>query len=90
MNVLSRYTFISTYQTEKLTKIEATEVGVDSIDFAQCDTDGDGNITIEEILANTEVCAKILTAINKEAQMAGKVPEVQEETAKENQFALDA
>ncbi|MCM1265524.1 MAG: hypothetical protein NC200_04920 [Candidatus Gastranaerophilales bacterium] len=90
MNVLSRYTFISTYQSEKLTKQEATEVGIGSVDFSKCDTDGDGNITIEEILANTEVCAKILASINAEAKAAGKAPVEQEETAKENQFALDA
>ena len=60
---MSRYTFISNFNTEKLSKQEAGEKGVGAIDFSKCDSDGDGNITIEEILANQEVCDKLLKAI---------------------------
>ncbi len=63
MNILSRYAFVSTYNAEKLTKQEATSNGVGANDFSKCDTDGDGNITIDEILANQEVCDKLLKAI---------------------------
>jgi len=63
MNILSRYAFVSAYNAEKLSRQDATQNGVGSVDFAKCDQDGDGNITIEEILANQEVCDKLLKAI---------------------------
>lgn len=63
MNILSRYTFISSYNAEKLTKQQAADEGVTALDFAKCDSDGDGNITIDEILANQDVCDKLLKAI---------------------------
>lgn len=63
MNIMSRYAFISNFNAEKLSKQEATEQGVGAIEFSQCDADGDGNITIDEILANQDVCDRILKAI---------------------------
>ena len=63
MNVLSRYTFISSFNAEKLTKQQSEENGISNKDFAVCDTNGDGNITIDEILANQDICDKILKAI---------------------------
>jgi len=96
MNSLSRYTFIQNYNVEKMTRQEATAAGVGTVDFEKCDTDGDGNITIEEILANDDVCQKILQAINAKqaeaatnAQTAEAAPE-QQEQAGEKQLALEA
>ena len=60
---MSRYTFISNFNAEKLSRQEASDNGVGAIVFSQCDTNGDGNITIDEILANQEVCDKLLKAI---------------------------
>ena len=65
MNIMSRYAFVSNFNAEKLSKQEATEQGIGAIEFSKCDTDGDGNITIEEVLANQEVCDKLLQAIQK-------------------------
>lgn len=93
MNVLTRYSFIATYKAEELTKQEATAIGIGSVDFSQCDTDGDGNITIDEILANDEVCSKIVAAINAEAKASSGVGEVQSEAeteAAENQLSYEA
>ena len=63
MNVLTRYAFVSNFNAEKISKQEATTNGVGSNTFLQCDTDGDGNLTIDEILANTESCDVIMRAI---------------------------
>ena len=63
MNILSRYAFISSFNAEKITRQQSEDNGISSKDFAQCDTDGDGNISIDEILANQEVCDKIMQAI---------------------------
>jgi hypothetical protein len=89
MNVLSKYSFISTYKAEQLTKQQATDIGIGSVDFSKCDTDGDGNITIDEILANDDVCAKILASINAQIQ-ANKTQVAQPETAEVEQPQQEA
>ena len=63
MNVLTRYAFVSNFNAEQISRQEATANGVGSVTFAQCDTDGDGNLTIDEILANQESCDAIIRAI---------------------------
>ena len=63
MDVLSRYAFVSAYNSDQMTRQKAVSVGVSTTDFAKCDTDEDGVITIEEILANDDVCQEILNAI---------------------------
>lgn len=97
MNVLSRYSFIANYQVEKMTRQDANSAGIGSVDFDKCDTDGDGNITIEEILANDDVCQKIIQAINKKqadaasALQAQQAPaEAEQEEAGQSQLALQA
>lgn len=98
MNVLSRYSFIANYQVEQMTRQDANSAGIGSVDFDKCDTDGDGNITIEEILANDDVCQKIIQAINKkqvEAMSASQVQqqapvEAEQEESAQPQLALQA
>lgn len=95
MNVLSRYTFVSSFNTEKLTKQQSGENGISSVDFAKCDTDGDGNITIEEILANQDVCDKILKSIQAKldkvsAEEFGLKSEQAQEQNKAEKFELAA
>lgn len=97
MNVLSRYSFIANYQVEKMTRQDANSAGIGSVDFDKCDTDGDGNITIEEILANDDVCQKIIQAINKKqadaasALQTQQAPvEPQQEESAQSQLALQA
>ena len=97
MNVLSRYSFIANYQVEKMTRQDADSAGIGSVDFDKCDTDGDGNITIEEILANDDVCQKIIQAINKKQADAASAlqtqqapAESQQEESAQSQLALQA
>ena len=95
MNILSRYTFISSFNAEKLTKQQSAENGIGDKDFAQCDTDGDGNITIEEILANQDICDKILKAIQAKldkvtAEEAGLKSEQAKENAEPKKFEVAA
>ena len=97
MNVLSRYSFIANYQVEKMTRQDANSAGIGSVDFDKCDTDGDGNITIEEILANDDVCQKIIQAINKKQADAASAlqtqhapAEPQQEESAQSQLALQA
>lgn len=84
MDVLSRYTFISTYNTEQMTRQEAVSIGVSAVDFTKCDTDGDGIVTIEEILANDDVCREILEAIKSQQSEAFNMQEPPEEIADDN------
>ena len=48
MNILSRYAFISSFNAEKITRQQSEENGI---------------ISIDEILANQEVCDKNMQAI---------------------------
>ncbi len=96
MNVLSRYTFISNFNTEKITKQESRENGIGMNDFEKCDTNGDGNLTIDEILANQEVCDKLLKSIQAKldkvtAEEAGvKAEQTKEENEPAHKFKLAA
>lgn len=63
MNVLSRYAFISNFNAEKITRQEAASNGVGNVNFAACDTNGDNELSIDEILANKEACDSIIQAI---------------------------
>ena len=71
MNVLSKYTFISNYHAEKLTKQQALDEGVGLNEIAKCDTNGDGELTIDEILANQDVCDMLLKAIQAKIDKVG-------------------
>ena len=83
MNIMSRYAFISNFNAEKLSKQEATDQGVGAIEFSKCDTDGDGNISIDEILANQDVCDRLLQAIeNKISRLTGEEAGLKAEQAK--------
>ncbi|MCR5265232.1 MAG: hypothetical protein K6E29_01395 [Cyanobacteria bacterium RUI128] len=83
MNIMSRYAFISNFNAEKLSKQEANKEGVGAIEFSKCDTDGDGNISIDEILANQDICEKLLQAIqNKIDKISGEEAGVKAEQAK--------
>lgn len=66
MYALSKFSFVSNFNKEKFSKQEAFNNGLTSIDIKKCDTDNNGEITIEEILANNEACDKILSRINAE------------------------
>ena len=84
MNVLTRYAFISNFNTEKLTKQEADSNGVGSVNFAKCDTNGDGEISIDEILANVEACDSIIKTIqNKIDKLTAEEQAVKSEAQKE-------
>lgn len=96
MNVLTRYTFISTYNAEKLTKQQATTNNIGSVDFSKCDKDGDGEISLDEILANQDVCDKLMKAIqakidkNSNEQASLKAQQAKAEQTPEKQFELAA
>lgn len=63
MDLLTRYTFVSSFNKEKISKQEAADNGINSINFARCDKNGDNEISIEEILADIETCDAIEKAI---------------------------
>lgn len=94
MNIMSRYTFVSNYSAEKLSKQEAIEQGVSANEFSKCDTDGDGNISVDEILANQDVCDRLLKAIqNKIDKISIEEAGVKAEQAKaanEEKFEIAA
>lgn len=90
MNILSRYAFISNFNAEKLNKQDATREGVGSIAFSKCDKDGNGEISIEEILTNNEVCSKIIDSINgKIAETVKEIAELKVKEFKEGQMAKE-
>lgn len=66
MYALSKFSFVSNYNKEKFTKQEAYNNGLTGLDIQKCDTDGNGELTVDEILANKEVCDKLLAKINAE------------------------
>lgn len=66
MLALSKFSFISNYNKEKLTRQEAYNNGLTSIDIKNCDKNNDGEVTIDEILTNTAACNKIIAKINQE------------------------
>lgn len=64
MYALSKFSFISNFNKEKFTKQEAYNNGLSNIVIAKCDKNNDGNISIEEILENSDACDKIVAKIN--------------------------
>ncbi|MCD8377636.1 MAG: hypothetical protein LUB59_02475 [Candidatus Gastranaerophilales bacterium] len=96
MNVLSRYSFIQAYNTDQITQQKALEIGLSTTEIEECDADGNGTITVEEILADDDVCAKIIAAINAQQKTDSEVPTAPDnaETADTefagNQFAMAA
>ena len=66
MYALSKFSFISNYNKEKLSKQEAFANGLTTTMVEKCDKDKNGEISIEEILGNSEACDKILAKINAE------------------------
>lgn len=83
MYALSKFSFVSNFNKEKFTKQEAMNNGLSSIDIQKCDTDGNGEITVDEILGNSEACDKILAKINAEqANVISSIKSLQSEKAK--------
>ena len=66
MYALSKFSFVSNYNKEKLSKQEAFANGLTTTIVEKCDKDKNGEISIEEILGNSEACDKILAKINAE------------------------
>ncbi len=66
MYALSKFSFVSNFNKDKFSKQEAFNNGLTSVQIQKCDTDGNGDLSIDEILANSEVCDKILAKINSE------------------------
>ena len=64
MSTISQYTFTTTFNVDKITTRQATEMGVQSYIITAADTDNNGELSFEEIIANTELCDDILKQIN--------------------------
>lgn len=60
MSTISQYAFTSTFNTDKLTTRQIVEMGAQTYTVTAADTDGDGELSFEEIIANTELCDKII------------------------------
>ena len=59
MSAISQYAFTSTFNTDKLTTRQVVEMGAQTYTVTAADTDGDGELSFDEIIANTELCDKI-------------------------------
>lgn len=64
MSTISQYQFTSTFNADKITTRQATEMGIQSYIVNAADTDNNGELSFEEIIANTELCDKLLTQMN--------------------------
>lgn len=84
MNVLTRYSFISQFNKEQLSRQEAKDNGIGTADFSKCDADGDGILTVDELLANQDVCDKLLKALQ-----AKKDDITTQESALKSEFAKE-
>lgn len=76
MSTISQYTFTTTFNADKITTRQASEMGVQSYLITSADTDNDGELSFEEIIANTELCDEILKQVN---QAKTTVPNATEE-----------
>ena len=65
MSTISQYTFTTTFNADKITTRQASEMDVQSYLITSADTDNDGELSFEEIIANTELCDKILEQVNQ-------------------------
>ena len=84
MNVMSRYSFISQFNKENISRQEANANGIGTIDFKKCDSNSDGILSVDEILANQDVCEKLLKAIqSKIDKITNEENVVKSEFAKE-------
>ena len=63
MSTISQYAFTSTFHADKLTTRQVVEIGAQTYTVTGADTDGDGELSFEEIIANTELCDKIIEYI---------------------------
>lgn len=73
MYALSKFSFVSNFNKEKLTKMEAYNNGLSSFDIKKCDKDNNGEITVNEVLNDTNACAKLLAKINSIANEQANV-----------------
>ena len=68
MSTISQYTFQKNFNVDYLTKNQATQYGVTSTEFSAGDSDGDRQLSIEEIMANEEISEALLAQINNAAK----------------------
>ena len=59
MSTISQYAFTNQFNTDKLTTRQVVEIGAQSYVVTAADTNGDGELSFEEIISNTELCNKI-------------------------------
>ncbi len=87
MSSISQYTFQKNFNNvEYLTKNQATQYGVTNTEFAAGDTDGNRQLSIEEILVNEAICDALLAQINNTAKTVSQ----QEAAPKENNISFEA
>ena len=78
MSTISQYTFQKNFNVDYLTKNQATQYGVTSTEFSAGDSDGDRQLSIEEIIANEDICDALIAQINNAAKTVA--PKETEET----------
>lgn len=78
MSTISQYTFQKNFNVDYLTKNQATQYGITSTEFSAGDSDGDRQLSIEEIMANEEISEALLAQINNAAKTVA--PKETEET----------
>lgn len=85
MYALSKFSFVANYNKEKLTKQEAYDSGLSTNEFAKCDADNNGEVTIDEILNDTTACTRILAHINaQQAKVDSEIKQLQDKKTKED------
>lgn len=92
MSTISQYTFTNAFNTDKLTQRQVQEMGVQSYTIQAADTDGNGELSFEEIIANTTLCDEIMAYIastNATTQQAAP-KEVQQAPQEEPSISYEA
>ena len=92
MSTISQYTFTNAFNTDKLTQRQVQEMGVQSYTIQAADTDGNGELSFEEIIANTTLCDEIMAYIastNSTTQQAAPT-EVQQAPQEEPSISYEA
>ncbi len=83
MSTISQYTFTNAFNTDKLTQRQVQEMGVQSYTIQAADTDGNGELSFEEIIANTTLCDEIIKYINSANATTQAAPKEVEQAPQE-------
>lgn len=94
MSTISQYAFTNAFNNDKLTKRQVVEMGISSYKIDAADSDSNGELSFEEIIANSELCNEIMKQINSAkttvAPNAAKETEAPQEETAETAISYEA